>query len=57
MPPVVQITCLATLLMSPVGQAADNSLPMMRVPAGFAATVFHSALGPTRHIAARDNEG
>jgi len=58
MSPIVQVRlliCLATLLMSPVGQAADNPLPPIRVPAGFAVTVFHSALGPTRHIAVRDN--
>lgn len=35
--------------------AADDSLPPITVPDGFTATVFHPGLGPTRHIAVRDN--
>jgi len=47
--------CLAFFYLVPAAQAADEVLPPIRVPAGFDVTVFHHALGPTRHIAVRDN--
>lgn len=58
MPPVIEnclLACLAVLLMSTAGHAADDVLPPIRVPVGFTTSVFHPALGPTRHIAVRDN--
>ena len=35
--------------------ADDEPLPPITVPEGFTATVFHPGLGPTRHLAVRDN--
>ncbi|NND54241.1 MAG: sorbosone dehydrogenase [Gammaproteobacteria bacterium] len=37
------------------GHGGADDLPPIEVPDGFKATVFHPALGATRHIAVRDN--
>lgn len=50
----VVILCLSTTLTLPL-HAADDSLPPIQLPDGFAATVFHPGLGPARHMAVRDN--
>jgi len=50
------LCAVAFVLFSQASCAADTAdLPAINVPDGFKATVFHSGLGATRHMAVREN--